>query len=142
MEVGIFKGVRDDANLERIFRGVANGETYAVYCHAAFVYREITTARHVGVVVVLERVNVRALRVLKCYTFCRFINVSLHDVTVQASVHHHRALHVYQRTYLKATQIRATERFEHCRNDIGITFNFHYGKAHTIVRHTLVNLQL
>ena len=62
-------------------------------------------------------------------------------MTIQTAVHHHRALHVHLVAYLEQSQVAAVQGFLHGGNDIRAIFYFHYGEAHTIMSHALIDAE-
>ena len=64
--------------------------------------------------------------------------MSLHDVTVQSAVHHHRAFHVHLVAHLEQTEVAAVQGFLHGSNGISTVLDFHHGEADAVVRHALV----
>ena len=61
--------------------------------------------------------------------------------TIQTAVHHHRTLYVHLVAYLEQTQVAAVQGFLHGGNGIRAIFYFHYGEAHTIMGHALVDAE-
>ena len=67
--------------------------------------------------------------------------MSLHNVTIQAAVHEHTALHINLVAHFEQTQITTVKCFLYGSYSVGaVTRQLNHCEAHTIVRHTLVNL--
>ncbi len=66
----------------------------------------------------------------------------LHDVSVEASVHHHGALHIDLVALSEQREVGAVESLLHGRDGVGAVGNGHHGEAHAIVSNALINLQL
>ena len=82
-------GIRDDADLESVVARIADRQTHAVDCDAAFVHTKISALCHLAVGRVLERKAVAAVFAYFVDTHGGIVHVALYDVAVQAPVHHH-----------------------------------------------------
>ena len=82
LEVGVLKGVGNDAHLEGIGRGAANGEAHAIDSDTALVHREITTLLHLRVEIIFKRKLRAPLLVLHIDAAGGAVDMTLHNVAV------------------------------------------------------------
>ena len=104
-EVCMFKRIRYNGHGKRVIRRVAHRQRNAVDSHAALVNREIPSARHLPVKSVLEREIRAAVSVLHVHALGGHVNMSLHDVAVEAAVHQHRTLNVHPVADLQEAEV-------------------------------------
>ena len=108
--------------MEGVFCRTANGEADPVDGDATLIDREIAVLDHLLRTLVLEGILVASLLVLNGDADGRLVNVSLHDVSVQATVHQHRALHVHFVAHSEQPEIAALQRLAHgCYRVGGLT---------------------
>ncbi len=139
VEVGVVEGVGDDADLEGVGCGAANGETDAVDCHAPLIDGEIAVLDHFLRALVFEGVLVAALLVLDGDADSSLVNVPLHDMPVKASVHQHRALHVHLVAHLEQPEVAALQSLAHSGDGICVVFEAHNCQANAVVGDALVD---
>ena len=142
MEVGELVGVGDDVDLEGVVGGITNREADPIDGDRTFIDSEIAPLRHLLVEVILEGKGIATLLVLLGSADCCLVDMSLHDVSVEPSIHHHAALHIDVVAHFEQPEVGTVERFLHGGDRVGAVLDFHYSEAHAIVRHTLVDLQL
>ena len=119
MEVGIVEGIGDDADLEGVFCGSANGEADAVDGHAALVDGEIAVPDHLLRAFVFEGVLMAALLVFYCDADGGLVDVALHDMPVQSAIHQHRALHIHFVAHLEQSEVAALQSLAHSGHGVG-----------------------
>ena len=139
MEVGVVEGVGDDADLEGVGCGTANGETDAVDCHATFIDGEIPVLDHLFVALVFEGVLVAALLVFHSDASGGLVNVPLHDMPIKAAVHQHRALHIHLVAHLEQSEVAALQSLAHSGDGICVAFEAHNCQANAVVGDALVD---
>ena len=142
LKVGVFKGERDDVNLEGVASGIAHREAYAVDGNAALVCAEVSVAGHVSIVCVLKGVDIAAVGIFKSGAYCCGIHMPLHYVTVKASVGWHGALYIDQVAHLQLANVGAEDRLTHSRHYVVAAAHISDGKAHSIVSQTLCHTEL
>ena len=89
VEVSVVESVGNDAHLERVLRWAADGQAHTVDGYRALIHSQIAASCHLFVEIVLEGENVASFGVFNLCAACRFIDVALHNVTVQSAVHQH-----------------------------------------------------
>ena len=67
--------------------------------------------------------------------------MSLHNMAVQTSVHHHAAFHVHLVPHFQQTKVRPVQCLFHGSHSVGIFSHADHGQADPIVRDTLIYLQ-
>ena len=67
--------------------------------------------------------------------------MTLHDVPVQTTAHHHRPLYVHPIALFEQIKVRQPQTLLHCRHGIEIALDLHYRQTHAVVRDGLVNTQ-
>ena len=141
LEVGMLKGVGNDAHLKGVRCGTAHGKAYAIDGYAPLVHGEIAMRHVCGLHRIAEGKLETSLLVLHIGADGGAVNMPLHNVSVQPAVHEHGALHVHLVTHLKQAEIGAVERLSHGGYGIVVALNPHYSQTHSVVRHALVNGQ-
>jgi len=141
VEIRVLVGVRDDAHLERVIAGVANRQAHAVDGDTALVDAKIATLRHFAIGGIFEGEAVAAVFVHLVDTNGCIVYMTLDDVPVQTSVHHHRSLYVDLGTYAPFSEVTALECFVHGRYDILVARLTDDGQANSIVCHALIDAQ-
>ena len=96
----MLESVWNDGHLERIARWIADRETHAIDGDASFIYGEVAFLRHLSVLWILKGEIGAAVGIFHCDALRCLIDVPLYDMTVQTTVHQHRALHVHLVAYL------------------------------------------
>ena len=142
VEVGVVEGVGDDADLEGVGSRAADREADAVDGYAALIDGEVAVAHHLPCAFMSEGVLVAALLVLYGNARGGLVNVSLHDVPVQASVHQHRALHVHFVAHPEQPEVAALQCLAHGGYGVGVVLEADNGQADAIVSNALVDAQL
>ena len=142
MKVGIFVSIRYDSYLESIIRRIAYRQTDTINSHRTLVYRDIATFRHFFIKCIFKCKIPASFRILDFHTSSRLIYVSLHDMSIQSAIHHHAALYIHLIAHFQQTKIRTVQRFFHGSYRIRIISQTHYRQAYSVVRNTLINLQL
>ena len=142
VEIRVVEGVGNDADLESVFRGAANGKAHAIDCHAALIDGEVAVLDHFLCALVLERVLMAALLVFDGDADSRLVNVSLHDMSVKAAIHQHRAFHIHLIAHFQEAEVAALQCLSHSGDSIGVTLKAYYGEADTVVGYALVDAQL
>ena len=140
-EVGILSGIRNYSNGKCVVCRITDGERNAVNGNSALVHREIAFSCHFLIELIFESKISRAISVFHSDTFGSLVHMSLYDMTIQTAVHHHRTLYVHLVAYLEQSQVAAVQGFLHGGNDIRAIFYFHYGEAHTIMSHALIEAE-
>ena len=98
---------------------------------------------HVVVDVVLKLEVSRAVDILDVGTHGGAVDMSLHDMAVEAAAEFHRALQIHQVARLQVAQVRAVESLLYGGDLVGaVGVEGHHGQAHTVVSHRLVYAQL
>ena len=138
----MLEGIGDDGHLERVERGVAYRQRHAVDGDAALIYGEVSPACHCLVEVVFESEILAAIGVGDLRANGSLIDMSLHYMSVEPSVHDHRPLHVHLVARLEQSEVTSVEGFLHGGHHIFVAFNLHYGEAYAVVGYALVYLQL
>ena len=105
MEVGVLVGVGDDGHLEGIVRRVAHRQAHPVHRHRTLVHGQVSATRHLSVKRIFEGEVPASLRIVDGNALCRLVHMALHDVSVQPSVHHHRALHIHLVAHAEQPQV-------------------------------------
>lgn len=113
VEVGVVVGVGNDADLKTIVSGVANGKAHTIDGHATFVHAEIATLCHFAVGFVGKCEAVTAFFARFSYANRCLVYVSLYDVPIQTTVHHHGAFYVDLCANDPIAKVGAFERFAH-----------------------------
>ena len=93
-KVGMLEGVGDDGHLEGIAGGIADSEADTIDGDAAFVDGEVALLGHLAIFWVFEGEIGGAVGIVHCDTSGSFVNMALHNMTVEASVHKHGALYI------------------------------------------------
>ena len=68
--------------------------------------------------------------------------MSLHDVSVETTVHEHTAFEVHLVADLQPPQITPVEGLLYGGHRVGIAIDAYHGQAHTVMCHALVYFQL
>ena len=117
-EVGVLECVGNYRHRESVVGRLADRQRHAVDRHAALVHSDVALALELRRHIVLEREDVAAVLVGHAGADRRRDHVSLHDVSVQTSVHAHAALQIHKVTLLQRAQIAPHERFLNRRHGI------------------------
>ena len=142
VEIGIVEGVGNDAHLELVVGGATYSEADTIDSDATLVDRDISPACHLRVSLIAEAEDIAALLVLDTDAASCGVDMTLNDVAVEPSVHHHGTLHIHLVTHLEKPQITALESLAHSGYSVGIVNNAYNSEAHAVMRHALVYLQL
>ena len=141
-KIRIIVRIRDDRYLEAIIPGIANRQAHAVHAHGTLLHGHVTLPGLFFIERVLERVVPASIRLAHLGTDGGLVDVPLHDMSVQPSVHQHATLQVHLIPYFQTTQIRAFQRLLDSGHRIGIVRHAHYRQAHAVMRHALIYFQL
>ena len=142
MEVRMLVCIRNDSHLESIIRRITYRQTNTVHSHRTFIHGDISAFRHLLVKRISECKIPAAFRILNIDTSSSLIHMSLNDMSVQPTVHHHATFNVHLIPHFQQTEVRTLQCFFHGSHRIRIIRQSHYRQAYTIVRNTLVDFQL
>ena len=131
-------GIWDNGNLESIFSRITDRQTNSIHCNRTFVNSKISSFCHFRTECILECKIPAALCVIYSYTSSSLIYMSLNDMPVQTSIHHHTAFYINLISHFQQTNIRTFDSFLHGRNRISSILNTHYSQTNSIMRNTLV----
>lgn len=141
MEIGMFVSIGNNGYLKSILRRITNCQTYSIYRYRTFIDGKITTLSHFWIKIVFKGEIPAAFGVIYCHASSGLINMSLYDMPVQTSVHHHAALYINFITCLQQADIGPLNCFFHSGNRICTILNANYGQADAVMRYALVNFQ-
>ena len=133
--------VGDDGHLEAVCAGVADGEADTVDGDGAFLDGHVSLPSHLRVGGVAEGVIPTAVGLAHVGADGRLVDVTLHDVAVQAAVHQHTALHVHAVANVQVSEVGALQCLAHGGNGIGVVRPTDDGQADTVVGDALIDLQ-
>ena len=142
VEIGILKSVRDNGHLEGVISGVAHCEAHTIHRNRALINGKVATLSHRLIESIFECEIVAAIGIINGYASGGLVNMTLHDVAIQTTVHHHATLNIHLITHLEQAQVGTVESFFHRRYHVCISCFLHYRKTHAVVRYALVNTQL
>ena len=100
-EIGMFKGVRNNRHFETIIRWCTHRKTNAIYGNRTFIYGEITAFTHVGRALIFKMKIVATIGIAHFGTHRRLIYVTLHNVSIKATVHYHAAFEIHFAAHFK-----------------------------------------
>ena len=142
VEVGVVVGVGDDADLEGVGCGTANGKADTIDSHATLIDSEIAVLDHLLRALVFEGVLMAALLVLDADANGSLVNMALYDVSVQSPVHHHRAFHIHLVANLGQPQIAPFQRLSHGCHGVSPCLETNDSQANAVVGNALVDAEL
>lgn len=105
VEVGVLVGEWNDVYLKGIVGGVAYGEAHAVDGDWSFVNGEVSFACHFPVERIFESVGVASFGILDSGAYGGFVDVTLHDMSVQTFSQWHGSFKVYLVSHLELPQV-------------------------------------
>ena len=142
VEIGMLMGIGYDGHLETAGLRIAHGEAHAVDRNGTFLDRRVTLAHHFGRGVIYKGIIPTAVDLFDTGATGGAIDMSLHDVSVETTVHEHTAFEVHLVADLQPTQITPVEGLLYGGHRVGIAFDAYHGQAHTVMCHALVYFQL
>ena len=142
MKVGMFMRIRDYCNLEAILCWVTYSKADTINSNRTLVYSKVASTSHLLVECIVERIVPTTLGILYLKARSRLVHMSLHDMTVKATIHHHATLHIYSVTHIQKAKIGTFDGLFHSSYRISTILQTNHGKAYAIMRYTLVYLQL
>ncbi len=142
MKVGMFMSIRNYCYLKTILCRIAYSKTDSIDRYRAFINSKVTSTSHLLVECIVERIVPTTLGILYLKARCRLVHMSLHDMTVKATIHHHATLHIHSVTHIKKAKIGTFDGLFHSSYRISTILQTNHGKAYAIMRYTLVYLQL
>ena len=102
-EIGMFKGVRNNRHFETIIRWCTYRKANAIYRNRTFIYREITAFTPIGRALIFKMEIVTTIGIAHFGTHRRLIYVTLHNVSIKATVHYHAAFEIHFTAHFKIT---------------------------------------
>ena len=132
--------IRDDCNAETVALGIADSQAHTVDSHRPFLYGHITFPGHCRVDCIFEGIIPTAVSFLHTETFGCRVDVSLHDMSVQASVDFHASLHVDEVTHFQTAEVAAFEGLLYGGDGVSaISGEGDNREAHSVMGYALVN---
>ena len=102
-EIGMFKRVRNNGHFETIIRWRTHRKTNAIYGNRTFIYCEITTFTPIGRACIFKMEIVATIGIANFGTHRSLIYVTLHNVSIKATVHDHAAFEIHFTAHFKIT---------------------------------------
>ncbi len=97
----MFVGVRDNGYPERIFGRSNNRQTHAIYGHRAFINRHVSPLCHFTIKFVFKSEIPATIGFFHFLTHCCVVDMSLNDMPVESTIHHHTPFQIHLTSYFK-----------------------------------------